>query len=151
MHHIDKYDRYHMVELAVAENPHFQISAIEMEREGPSYTADTIRLLKQEASADTEFYFIAGTDAIADLPTWKYNRELLESCHFICASRPGDVEKVRQSIRYFGPLGRQKFIFTHTGAGDFLDYSSRADSGRPFGPLSDSGCGYFLFTEKAAV
>lgn len=114
MHHIDKCDRYHMVELAVAENPHFQISAIEMEREGPSYTVDTIRLLKQETSADTEFYFIAGTDAIADLPTWKYNRELLESCHFICASRPGDVEKVRQSIRYFGPLGRQKIHFLRT-------------------------------------
>lgn len=114
MHHIDKYTRYHMVELAIADNPHFVISPIELERKGPSYTVDTIRLLKEEAPADTEFYFIAGTDAVADLPTWKYNRELLASCHFICASRPGDVEKVRRSVRYFGALGRQKIHFLRT-------------------------------------
>lgn len=114
MHHIDKYTRYRMVELAVADNPHFIISPIELERKGPSYTVDTIRLLKADAPADTEFYFIAGTDAVADLPTWKYNRELLASCHFICASRPGDVEKVRRSVRYFGALGRQKIHFLRT-------------------------------------
>lgn len=114
MHHIDKYTRYRMVELAIADNPHFVISPIELERKGPSYTVDTIRLLQEEAPADTEFYFIAGTDAVADLPTWKYNRELLASCHFICASRPGDVEKVRRSVRYFGALGRQKIHFLRT-------------------------------------
>ena len=114
MHHIDKYTRYRMVELAIADNPHFEVSPIEREREGPSYTVDTIRLLQETAAPTTEFYFIAGTDAIADLPTWKYNRELLASCHFICASRPGDVEKVSASVRYFGALGRQKIHFLRT-------------------------------------
>ncbi len=114
MHHIDKYMRFHMVALATAGNSHFVMSSIELEREGPSYTVDTIRLLKQNASPDTEFYFIAGTDAVANLPTWKYNKELLESCHFICASRPGDIERVHEAIRYFGPLGKEKIHFLNT-------------------------------------
>ncbi len=114
MHHIDKYTRYKMVELAIADNPHFSISPIEIERDGPSYTVDTIRQLKKEAPPDTEFYFIAGTDAVADLPTWKYNRELMETCDFICASRPGDEEKIKQSVRYFGALGLKKIHFLRT-------------------------------------
>lgn len=114
MHHIDKHLRYKMVELAIEDNPHFSISPIEMERDGPSYTVDTIRQLKQEEPAGTEFYFIAGTDAVADLPTWKYNRELMETCDFICASRPGDEDKIKQSVRYFGSLGLQKIHFLRT-------------------------------------
>lgn len=114
MYHIDKHMRYKMVELAIEDNPHFFISPIEMERDGPSYTVDTIRQLKKEEPEGTEFFFIAGTDAVADLPTWKYNRELMETCDFICASRPGDEDKIKQSVRYFGSLGLQKIHFLRT-------------------------------------
>lgn len=114
MHHIDKYLRYHMVEIAVKDNPHFEISPIEIERDGPSYTVDTIRLLQRRFPDGTEFYFIAGTDAVAGLPSWKYNRELLESCQFICASRPGDEDRLKQTIRYFGPMGLEKIHFLRT-------------------------------------
>lgn len=114
MHHIDKYARYRMVELAVQDNPHFEISPIELERDGPSYTVDTIRELQRRSIPGTEFYFIAGTDAVADLPTWRYNRELIEACDFICASRPGDEEKIKLSVRYFGALGLKKIHFLRT-------------------------------------
>lgn len=114
MHHIDKYARYRMVELAVQDNPHFEISPIELERDGPSYTVDTIRELQRKSIPGTEFYFIAGTDAVADLPTWRYNRELIEACDFICASRPGDEEKIKLSVRYFGTLGLKKIHFLRT-------------------------------------
>lgn len=114
MHHIPKEDRYHMVELAIGGNPRFSISDIEMKREGPSYTVDTIRELSRTAAPGTEFYFIAGTDAVADLPTWKFNRELLESCHFICASRPVDASRVRETVAYFGTLGKEKIHFLRT-------------------------------------
>lgn len=114
MHHIDKYMRYHMVELAIAGNDHFVMSSVEVDREGPSYTVDTIRLLKQKAPPETEFYFIAGTDAVADLPTWKYNRELLSACHFICASRPGDIDQVHQAVLHFGTLGEKRIHFLRT-------------------------------------
>lgn len=114
MHHIDKYARYRMVELAVRDNPHFEISPIEIERDGPSYTVDTIRELQSKAAPGTEFYFIAGTDAVADLPTWRYNQELIEACDFICASRPGDEEKIKVSVQYFGEIGIKKIHFLRT-------------------------------------
>ena len=82
MHHIDKNIRYAMVEKAIEGNGHFMISPIERDRQGPSYTVDTIRILQREFGDEYEFYFICGTDAVADLPTWKYNRELLSACHF---------------------------------------------------------------------
>lgn len=102
MHHIDKDIRYAMVEKAIEGNGHFMISPIERDRKGPSYTVDTIRILQREFGDAYEFYFICGTDAVADLPTWKYNRELLSACHFICASRPGNESEIQKSIAYFG-------------------------------------------------
>jgi len=121
MHHISKEDRYEMVRLSIEGNPRFTISRIEMDREGPSYTVDTIRQLRREMGNQTELYFIAGTDAVADLPSWKYNRELLESCHFICASRPGSEEELKSSVEFFGDLGREKIHFLRTPE---LDISS---------------------------
>lgn len=121
MHHIDKFDRYNMVKEAVKDNPHFALSPIERDRCGPSYTVDTVHILKEEWGPYYEFYFICGTDALADLPTWKYNRELLSCCHFICASRPGNEEKLRQSVNYFGKLGQDKIHFLITPE---LDISS---------------------------
>ena len=113
MHHIDKYARCRMVELAVEDNPFFAVSHMELERKGPSYTVDTIRIL-QEQMKNAEFYFIAGTDAVADLPAWRYNKELLEACHFICASRPGNEDKLRETVRYFGDLGLSRIHFLRT-------------------------------------
>ncbi|WP_296097454.1 nicotinate-nucleotide adenylyltransferase [Dialister sp.] len=111
MHHIDKEARYDMVKEAIRGNPMFTISPVERDRSGPSYTVDTIHILQQEMGKDIEFYFICGTDALADLPTWKYNRELLEICHFICASRPGYEEKLKKSVACFGELGKEKIHF----------------------------------------
>ena len=121
MHHIDKDIRYAMVEKAIAGNGHFMISPIERDRKGPSYTVDTIRILQREFGDEYEFYFICGTDAVADLPTWKYNRELLSACHFICASRPGNESEIQKSIAYFWELGREKIQFLRTPE---LDISS---------------------------
>lgn len=114
MHHIDKNIRYAMVEKAIEGNGHFMISPIERDRQGPSYTVDTVRILQREFGDEYEFYFICGTDAVADLPTWKYNRELLSACHFICASRPGNEIEIQKSIDYFGELGRKKIHFLKT-------------------------------------
>ena len=48
MHHIDKFDRYNMVKEAVKDNPHFALSPVERDRCGPSYTVDTVHILKEE-------------------------------------------------------------------------------------------------------
>lgn len=114
MHHISKIDRFEMVKMAIKENPHFSISSIEIERKGLSYTVDTIKQLHAEWGSEYNIYFIAGTDAIADMPTWKYNEELLDSCHFICASRPSSEERIKQAVAYFGKKGCEKIHFLRT-------------------------------------
>ena len=100
-----------MVELAIQGNPYFEISSIEMERTGPSYTVDTIHQVKKMIGDEYKIYFLAGTDAVADLPTWKYNKKLLSICDFICAGRPGSTDKLNKSVSYFGELGKEKIHF----------------------------------------
>lgn len=80
--------RYNMVQLAIEDNPNFEISPIEIERPGPSYTVDTLRQLVNNYP-DTEFYLITGADAILEITTWKSFEQLAELCYFIAATRPG--------------------------------------------------------------
>lgn len=121
MHDVDKSFRLRMTELAVEGNRHFSVSPIEVNRSGISYTVDTIRKMREEMGPDCVFYFIAGTDAVIDLPTWKYNRSLLELCHFICASRPGSQKSTENTVKYFGRLGKEKI---HSLITPELDISS---------------------------
>ncbi|HOP74003.1 MAG TPA: nicotinate-nucleotide adenylyltransferase [Bacillota bacterium] len=80
--------RLQMVQLAVADNPCFEVSRVELDREGPSYTVDTIRQLKQQGHGD-EAAFIMGFDSLLELHSWKNYRELLEEAKIITAFRPG--------------------------------------------------------------
>lgn len=97
-------DRLAMTELAVAGNPHFEASDIEMCREGVSYTSDTIALLAERFGPEVPLYFITGTDAINDLPDWHQPRELLASCHFIAARRQGTALDMAKLRGFFGSL-----------------------------------------------
>jgi len=81
-------DRYLMTVIATASNPRFSVSRIEVEREGPTYTADTLRTLAVEY-ADAELYFVTGADAMLEIFHWKEPEEVLSLAHFIAATRPG--------------------------------------------------------------
>ena len=81
--------RFNMTLLATCSNPHFEVSSIEMERTGPSYTVDTIKELRRLYGESTELYFIIGADSIKELPTWHNIDELLTLCHFVATRRPG--------------------------------------------------------------
>ncbi|QIB26650.1 nicotinate-nucleotide adenylyltransferase [Caloranaerobacter azorensis] len=81
--------RYIMTLLATISNPYFEVSAIEVERKGVTYTIDTIKTLREICSNDIEIYFITGADSILELHTWKNVKELLKLCNFIAATRPG--------------------------------------------------------------
>ncbi len=80
-------DRWNMVQLAIAGNPLFEASRHEMDREGPSYTIDTVRWFRKNHPG--ELYFILGLDAFGDIHQWKSAKALLRSCNFIAVSRPG--------------------------------------------------------------
>ena len=82
-------DRYLMTVIATAANPLFRVSRMEVEREGPTYTVDTLRGLKDELGEKTELFFVTGADAMLELFQWKDRAELFELAHFIAATRPG--------------------------------------------------------------
>lgn len=82
-------DRMKMVEMAIHSNENFLASTIELDREGKSYTVDTLRELKAEYGQDTELFFIIGADVLIDLPNWRSIREVVKLCKFAAMQRPG--------------------------------------------------------------
>ncbi|ALC81695.1 MULTISPECIES: nicotinate-nucleotide adenylyltransferase [Bacillus] len=84
----DSGHRIEMLKLAIESNPSFKLQLIEMERPGPSYTYDTMVLLK-EKYPDYQFYFIIGADMVEYLPKWHKIDELLEIVQFTGVKRIG--------------------------------------------------------------
>jgi nicotinate-nucleotide adenylyltransferase len=82
-------DRYEMVRLAIASDPAFSVSDVEISRPGKSYTVDTVRELQQQYGPQTRLYFLIGLDAFLDFPTWREPGMLLDLCSFVVISRPG--------------------------------------------------------------
>jgi nicotinate-nucleotide adenylyltransferase len=82
-------DRYLMVVIATAANPAFDVSRIEVDREGPTYTIDTVRALRRDYGEETEIFFITGADAVMDITHWKDYEQLADYCRFIAVTRPG--------------------------------------------------------------
>lgn len=96
---IDARLRYQMTELAVASNPHFEVSPVELERPGPSYTVDTVLEFRKTYGVGCDVFFITGADAILEILSWKDAEYLLSLCSFVAVTRPGyDVEKLKQRI-----------------------------------------------------
>lgn len=82
--------RYLMTVIATASNPRFTVSRVDIDRDGPTYTIDTLRDLAVERP-DAELFFITGADAIAQILSWRDHEELWRLAHFVAVSRPGHV------------------------------------------------------------
>ena len=80
-------DRYLMTVIATASNPLFSVSRVEVDRQGPTYSVETLRVLK--ADLDADLFFITGVDAILEILQWREPEELFALAHFIAATRPG--------------------------------------------------------------
>jgi len=80
--------RVRMVELAIADNPRFALSRVDVDRPGPSYTVDTLALL-QAAHGPTELYFICGMDMLASFRAWHQPERVLAECQLVAVTRPG--------------------------------------------------------------
>jgi nicotinate-nucleotide adenylyltransferase len=133
--------RVEMLQLAVSGHPVFQISEIEKDRPGPSFTADTLRALRQQYP-DDELFLLIGSDSLRDLPTWYEPEQIAELATLLVVLRPsvplpGDLPKpfraqtvemplleissrdlrqrVREgrTIRYFVPRAVECYIETH--------------------------------------
>ena len=94
-------DRYLMTVIATAENPMFSVSRIDIDRDGPTYTVDTLGQVHQEFP-EAELYFIIGADAVAGINTWNNPEKLMELANFIAVSRPG--HKIEMPFEPAGPI-----------------------------------------------
>jgi len=89
--------RLAIVGLGIASNPFFEVSTVDVDRAGPSYTVDTISILQSQWGADTEIFFIMGLDSLVELPTWHQPERLIQLCHLVAVTRPGfevDLERL---------------------------------------------------------
>ncbi|MFI7544977.1 nicotinate-nucleotide adenylyltransferase [Actinoplanes sp. NPDC049599] len=82
-------DRYLMTVIATASNPRFQVSRADVDRDGPTYTVDTLRDLSAVFGPSADLFFITGADALAKILSWKDALEMLSLAHFIGVTRPG--------------------------------------------------------------
>ncbi|WP_434511346.1 nicotinate-nucleotide adenylyltransferase [Desulfitobacterium sp. AusDCA] len=108
--------RYQMVSRAIADNDFFEVSRIEIERTGLTYTVDTLRLLKEEYP-NYELYFITGADAFREIFTWRSPDEIIELTQFIGASRPGfDALDFLSQLQQQSPRFYQRMHFMEVPA-----------------------------------
>ena len=111
---IEAVHRLRMTELAVMSNPHFEVLDIELKREGPSYSIDTLESLAAMYGERYAFHFIIGTDELNLLPTWHRVKKLTALCHFIVAKRQGveaDTHRIREML---GETAMTRFHFCDT-------------------------------------
>ncbi|QDT29057.1 Nicotinate-nucleotide adenylyltransferase [Gimesia panareensis] len=93
--------RREMLEFASAGNPTFVIKDLELHREGPSYTVETLRQLK-ESHPDNDFFLIIGADSVRDFHTWREPAAILEQAHLIGVNRPNislpDLSELKEKL-----------------------------------------------------
>ena len=84
-------DRYLMTVIATASNPRFSVSRIDIDRDGPTFTVDTLSDLRAQRGPDVEMFFITGADALAQILDWQRSHEVVRLAHFVGVTRPGHV------------------------------------------------------------
>jgi nicotinate-nucleotide adenylyltransferase len=141
-------DRYLMTVIATAANPLFRVSRTEVDREGPTYTVDTLRALKDEQGEKTELFFVTGADAMLELFQWKDREELFELAHFIAATRPGyDIARFEASAPT--SLPSVSVMNIPALAISSTDIRERVHAGRPIRYLVPDGV--MSYIEKAGL
>lgn len=126
------FHRFAMVSLALAADERFVASDWELQRHGPSFTADTLRALQDTGLAAWQLFFIIGTDAFAEIATWHDYPGVLDLAHFVVISRPGQsFDALRQRLPEWVP--RMGDVATQAGR---TSRSSEVPAGGTGGPSS---------------
>jgi nicotinate-nucleotide adenylyltransferase len=127
-------DRYLMTVIATASNPMFSVSRVDVDRDGPTYTIDTLGDLRQEYGEATALFFITGADALAQILEWHRSDELFELAHFIGVTRPG-----HQLSDPGFPEGRVSLVEVPALAISSTDCRERVAAGEPIWYLVPDG------------
>ncbi|MDD3184435.1 MAG: nicotinate-nucleotide adenylyltransferase [Anaerostipes sp.] len=96
---VSEEDRVRMIQLAIEGHPFFELSQLELQREGYTYTADTLEILTKEYS-DTKFYFIMGADSLYQIESWKQPEKILSLATIVVASRNDSMRALNDQIDY---------------------------------------------------
>ncbi|MCC6990912.1 MAG: nicotinate-nucleotide adenylyltransferase [Acidobacteria bacterium] len=98
------YHRFAMTALAALGEPGWTVSDMELRRDGPSYSFDTLTALAAEGWAASQIFFLIGADAFADIATWSRYPEVLDLAHFVVVTRPGTThDDVRARVPALAP------------------------------------------------
>ncbi len=128
--------RLAMLELAIASNPHFTISRVDLDRPGPSYTVDTLRLLRKQWGEETAIYFVIGGDSLEELLNWYNPPGILEQLtHLVAVRRPGynESEEYYDWLEARLPGIKQRLLVVNAPQFDIsaTDLRLRVAEGRP--------------------
>ncbi len=123
--------RMEMARLAAAEDGRFSVSALEVEREGPSYTYETLEALAEERG-DRELVFVMGADAAVGLESWRRPERVVELARLAVARRAGVSEAdVAAAMRSLGCEGRATMVEMPQFGVSSSAVRERAKQGRP--------------------
>lgn len=123
--------RLEMVRRAIAGNPRFAASDVEVRRPGKSYTVETLEELRKGLPEGTELFLVIGEDAAADLPGWREPRRILELARVVVASREGAARGAVARLRRMMPGRRAPEVVPVRVEVSATDLRARIAAGRP--------------------
>ena len=130
-------DRYLMTVIATASNPQFSVSRVDIDREGNTYTVDTLKDLRTERGDDVDYFFITGADAVRQILTWRGADELFDLAHFVGVTRPG-VPLTTKDLSHL-PLNSVTLLEVPALAISSTDCRERTQQGMPIWYLVPDG------------
>jgi nicotinate-nucleotide adenylyltransferase len=136
-------DRYLMTVIATASNPRFNVSRVDIDRDGPTYTVDTLKDIQAEYP-DAELFFISGADAIAQILSWKDFDKLWQSATFVAVSRPGHTMQLPE----LAPAGAIEVLEVPALSISSTDVRRRAANGDPVWYLVPDGVVQYINKHK---
>jgi nicotinate-nucleotide adenylyltransferase len=126
-------DRVRMVELAIESNRHFELSRIDVDRAGPSYTVAALDQLRRQLGPEAQLWFVMGADSLADILTWREPARLLRLARVAAVNRPGAPDPAPERLEAELPGARERIDVVEIAdlAISATDLRRRVAEGRP--------------------
>jgi nicotinate-nucleotide adenylyltransferase len=132
------FHRFALVALAIEGNATYRASDLELRRDGPSYTTDTLRAVRAEGRDPSQLFFILGADAFAEIATWREFPAVLDAANFVVIARPGTsldaaaarTPSLRARLRHADGAFEKHGTFVFLVEAQTRDVSSTAIRGR---------------------
>ncbi len=137
--------RYLMTVVATAANPRFRVSRVDIDRDGPTYTIDTLQDLAAELP-DADLFFITGADALSEIFSWRDHERLFDLAHFVGCTRPG-ADLTASTIEQI-PHDRVTLLEVPALAISSTDCRARQRAGRPVWYLVPDGVVQYIHKHR---